>query len=148
MSQQRPPENFVPQAPQYGLTYMHENRYTPVAWHNLKKSLLEPWPKPNRMSAILNKLCHFGEICAIPSAVNSARTVTCTQVCYTSKCASTSCDTTHYFSLSKVLPWRQYKPKSAPPLYLIGPYLIVPQKAPNLACKPGLAINLIFHGLH
>ncbi|XP_061593099.1 chemokine XC receptor 1-like [Cololabis saira] len=27
------------------------------------------------------------------------------------------------------------------PLHLIGPYLIVPQKSPNFACKAGLAIN-------
>ena len=54
MAQQRPLENFVPQAPRYGLTYMHENRYTPVSWDNLKKSLLGSCPKPNRKSAILN----------------------------------------------------------------------------------------------
>ena len=53
MAQQRPLQNFVPQAPPYGFTYTYENRYTSVSCPDSQKSLSAPRPKPNRKSAIL-----------------------------------------------------------------------------------------------
>ena len=72
MAQQRPLQNFNVAAPLYGFTYMFENRHTPVSCPDFKKSLLAPWPKPNRKSAMLNLLWDFGAF----SAIFTCRTLT------------------------------------------------------------------------
>ena len=51
----RPLENFKRLAPPYRLSEKNEIQYTCTSWQDAQKSLLEPWPKSNRKSAILNQ---------------------------------------------------------------------------------------------
>ena len=72
MAQRRPQQNVKFAAPLYGLTWRYENRYTHVSCPYERKSLLAPYPKTNRKSAIFTvKLCF-----AAFFAIFTARTLT------------------------------------------------------------------------
>lgn len=56
-----PLQNFNKVALTVHFIYMYEIYWAHVLCQDVQKILLEPWPKLNRKSAILNLLCIFGD---------------------------------------------------------------------------------------